>query len=119
MEARRVAMGDWMGDPDVTLGWGWGWWIALPTLDVTLEFRRTGCCEGASENHALPGHRRKTRTYSLARRKDTTAVDASNGTHGEAAQRLWKLASVHVTFAFGLSKTPIVWPRLMRQRYSS
>ena len=62
VEPRRVAMGDWMGDPDVTLGWVWGWWITLPTLDVTLEFSRTGCCEGASENHALPGHRRKTRT---------------------------------------------------------
>ena len=22
--AKRVAMGDWMGDPDVTLGWGGG-----------------------------------------------------------------------------------------------
>ena len=72
-------------------------WVA--NRDVALEFRRSGCCQGASENHAQPGQGRKTRTYAIARRKDTTAADASNGTHGEATQRLWKLAGVHVTFA--------------------
>ena len=53
------------------------------------------------------------------RRKDTTAADASNGTHGEPTRGLWKLAGVHVTFLVGRSKTPIVWPRLMRLRYST
>ena len=41
--ARRVAMGDWMGDPDVTLGWGIG-------RGVCGEPRKAGASGGRWRN---------------------------------------------------------------------